>query len=73
MITKDEDGNIQEDRMVLDPEKTLYALQDAADGFLGKPMSFWAEVIAQHAQPIADAMTAEEFDDLNVEAMGYER
>lgn len=71
MITKDADGNIQEACLDLDPDKVMRALM-SGQNVLGKPMSYWASYITEHAQELSDEATPKQYDDWNIESLGYD-
>lgn len=60
------------DTIALDPEKVLEALYRAEDKFLGKNMEYWAQVLTDHAQVLADRATIDEYGDWNIEELGYD-
>lgn len=70
-ITKDEDGNIQEECIRLDQDKVFAAIRAGQD-VLGKPSRYWANLITDHAQELADEATPEQYDDWGIEALGYD-
>lgn len=57
----------------LDPEKVIEAFCRSKDSFMGRSSDYWAQVLTDHAQKIADHASIDEYDDWDLEAMGYER
>lgn len=60
------------DTIQLDPDKVLAALKSSKGNFLGKSQEYWAQIVADHAQQIADAATIDQYDDWFIEELGYD-
>lgn len=68
-ITLDADGNINESCPDLDPQLVWFGLALAIRNelpFMGKPHTYWQELIGAHAQLLADQADPEQFDDWGV-------
>ncbi|MFT0547456.1 hypothetical protein ACMHYO_14135 [Allopusillimonas ginsengisoli] len=65
-ITRDPDsGVVDQECVTLSPEKVFEELalsQKTGCFFLGRPPGYWLDVIADHAQPIADEADPEEYE-----------
>jgi len=68
-VTRDADGNINESCLDLDRELVWHGLALAVRNerpFMGKPHTFWQNVLVDAAQPLADAADPEQFEDWGV-------
>lgn len=65
-ITRDEDGNVDQDCIDLSPEKVFNAVC-TQQTVLGKPRRYWASLIADHAQGLSDEATPEQYDEWRIE------
>ena len=65
-ITRDEDGNVDQDCIDLDPSKVFAAITTQLT-VLGKPRRYWVSLIADHAQELSDEATPEHYDSWGIE------
>lgn len=68
---KDIYGNILECCIDLDPDKVFDAVR-RGETVLGKPSMYWAGVLTDHAQELADEASPEQYEEWDIEALGYE-